>query len=293
MATQFSGGTYVNQTFTGDTIANIISNLQSNLTSAGWSVISGGGTTNVLMESATQTNVTNPVRVRLKTTGANCAGVTIENHAGTLAGVIGTGAMQGGMLLPAVSKTFRVIATRYHFLALAPGSTAARDFVMAGMPYVDPALAGVADIGYMMSNCQSDSSTTGYASFRSSASMNGAPGSYTLLYNASLWSNYSTGNGSVETLITTIGPGASSTAARHYRWANDDLLTSDVLLSWGLTSYTDEGKIRGQALDMIYISDAIAMDTTMTYNGHTWYNLTNNGTQSASQPRGGIWVAVS
>ena len=78
--------------------------------------------------------------------------------------------------------------------------------------------------------------------------------------------------------------------AAGYRWANDDINTSDVLLCSGLTLVTDEGKIKGQFYDMIYIGEAFAADATDTFNGHNWYNITGNNT---GNPRGGMWVATS
>src|SRR5438309_10759712 len=41
MATQYSGGTYINTTFTGDTKLNIANNVITNLLKAGWTAISG------------------------------------------------------------------------------------------------------------------------------------------------------------------------------------------------------------------------------------------------------------
>lgn len=296
----YSGGTYVNATFTGDTIANIITALQTQLTNAGWSVSSGGGTTNLLMQSATQTGVTNPLRVRIKTNSGTCAEVSIENQAGTLASTSSTSA--GGMLLPAASQTMRVIATKYWFACFVPGSSAARTFVYAGMPYVDASiLAGVTDIGFMFSNAQSEGSSGALNSFRTNAILTGSNvANYAVIYNASLFqNNNSTGNaqgsgnsaGGPECIITTQPAGGQNTLVRAYRWASDAFLTSDVLVCWGLTALSDEAKIRGQFFDLIYISEAVVIDATDTFSGHTWFNLTNNGTHLAGQyPRGGMWV---
>jgi hypothetical protein len=51
-----------------------------------------------------------------------------------------------------------------------------------------------------------------------------------------------------------------------------------------------EGKYRGMLYDAIYIPDAITLDTTDTFAGHTWVNMTSN---NAGPVRGGVWVATS
>jgi hypothetical protein len=99
-----------------------------------------------------QANVTNPIRIRAKDNRGNCIQFTIENTAGTLAGTSGTGNAQGGCLLPAAAKTFRILASQFHFMVFTPGVSAAREFVHCGMPYVPTDLTGVTDIGFVMSN---------------------------------------------------------------------------------------------------------------------------------------------
>ena len=61
-------------------------------------------------------------------------------------------------------------------------------------------------------------------------------------------------------------------------------------MQWGLTALTDEGKIKGQLFDIVWIGDAFVADSTDTFNGHDWYNLTSN---NIGNPRGGFWVATS
>jgi hypothetical protein len=113
----------------------------------------------MLLESATQANVTHPIRVRLKDNRGNCIQVSIENQAGSVVGGSSTGA--GGNLLPAAAKTFRMIATQYHFLCFTPATSAAREFVMAGMLYVPSFLTGITDHGYMFCNSFSDGNSAG------------------------------------------------------------------------------------------------------------------------------------
>ena len=377
MATQFSGGTYVNTTFTGNLKSDIMSNLKTQLATAGWTntalaagqgpgnvgtvtitiaspgvvtftshgflggeriifrttgalptgitagtvyfvkfidantfnfaTTSGGSNVNtsgsqsgthtlnsesILMTSATQANVTNPIRVRMKDNNANCVTFSIENTAGTVVGSNDT--TNGCHLLPATSQTFRVIATQYHFLVFYPGAlSAGRQFVMGGMLYVPSFLAGVTDQGYLFSNSQLDSSATASnGNIRVGPNTNTNTGNWQMIWNSNLLNNANnnnaTGVGCPQLVIATRPE--SSAAAASYRWANDDINTSDILHSSGLTATSDEGKIKGQFFDMVYIADAFAVDSTDIFNSHDWFNLTNNNT---SFPRGGIWVATS
>src|SRR4051812_47184678 len=101
MAIQYSGTNY-NSTFTctTGTRQEIVTGLQTALTAAGWTVISGSGTGNVLMESATTPAPQSLVmRVKLFDPGSgNCAQLVPRNQANTHA-------MSNYLpLLPAVGK---------------------------------------------------------------------------------------------------------------------------------------------------------------------------------------------
>lgn len=256
-------------------------------------------TESMLLQSATQSGVTNPVRMRIKDYLGVCAAIQVESFSGGQAGIINSGA--GGFILPVAAQTNRIIATKYWFYCLTPTTVVARSFVMGGMPYVDPTiLTGITDIGYMFSNAQFDGDTATRNSIRIASAINSGTGApnYTVLLNTSLWSNNNNNNGYATNApgypdnIFMAPPQSSGGNVKNYRWGNDAFLTSDVLVSWGTSSGTDEAKIRGQFYDMIYISESVTMDTTDTFNGHTWYNITHNGPVSNSYPRGGMWVRI-
>ena len=241
-----------------------------------------------LMQSATQANVTNPIRVRLKDNRGSCIQVSIENQAGTVQG--GNSTAAGGNLLPSTGRIFHIIATQYHFLCFSSITTVAREFVMAGMLYVPSFLTGVTDHGYMFCNSISDSSgLTGSMRTVANVYSSNTP-SAQLLWNANMCeqaNSQSIYSGMPLCLLTM----AWNASYSDYRWANDDILTSDVLLAANLsTPSSGEGKIKGQFFDMVYIADAFAGDSTDTFNSHTWYNITDNNT---GIPRGGMWVATS
>ena len=116
-------------------------------------------TQSTLLQSATQSNVTNPIRVRIKDNLGTCIQISVENQAGSVVG--GNSTSNGASLLPGTNKIFQILATQYHFLCFYNGASAgSRDFVWSGMLYTPSFLTGVTDSGFMISNSQSDSSTT-------------------------------------------------------------------------------------------------------------------------------------
>jgi hypothetical protein len=375
MATQFSGGTYVNMTFTGATRQNIQSNLKDQLVIAGWTNVAqaagqgpgnvgtftvtiaspgvvtfashgflggervilqttgalptglaantvyfikyvdgntfnlattlGGANINtsgsqsgthtinaesVLLQSATQPNVSNPIRVRLKDNRGSCLQVSIENTSGTIVGQNTT--TYGGNLLPGAAKVYRIIATRYHFFCFT-SATATREFVMAGMIYV-PSFLSCTDVGYMFSNGSSDASASYVASLRDNNYLvNGTnvPQSCQVIWNATLQETIQNSNhtGSPKPLLPVSATAAGTFNTSGYRWENDALLNADVLVCWA-GYYASEAKIKGQFFDMVYIADTFAQDTVDTFSGHSWLNL---GGASGGTFRASVWVAIN
>lgn len=383
MATQFSGGTYVNTTFTGAVRSDIQENLRAQLVTAGWSNVaqaSGQGpgkvatftvtiaspgvitltghgflgnervilqtsgalptglsvntvyfvkyvdantfklattaggadintsgsqsgthtlnTESMLLESATHANVTNAIRVRLKDNRGNCIQISIENPSGTRAGDNATSSSSAGNLLPAAAKTFRVIATKYQFMCFTAPTSAAREFVHAGLLYVPSFLGTISDAGFMFSNSTSDTSTSICSSIRSSTTLGALSPACQVIFNDSLFVNASgTGMGAQlgfpELIVLNPASTTGFNKSAHYRWHNDAILTGDVLLSVGLSALADEAKLRGQFFDLVYIPDNVTGDTTDTWASHNWFNITQGNAGSGTVARGGVWMATS
>lgn len=395
MSIPFSGGTYVNTTFLGETKQDAYTNLKTNLATAGWSravlgvgqgpgnvatvtitiaspgvvsfashgflgtervilqttgalptglsantvyfvlfvdansfrlATSSGGTAintsgsqsgvhtlyseSILFESATQSNVTNPIRVRLKDNRGTALVVTfsIENAAGSVVG--GSSGNAGGHIQMAAGITFRLVATKYHFMFMRNGAPSdARQWVWCGMPYVPTFLTSVTDVGFMFCNTDNDSrvqgSATGSVAVQSLRVCNmlttdsNASVNWQCIYNSGINENAANGNttalGSPFLLIPyplrNNSSIPSSVTAGSYRWAGDQINTAPVPISWGVSGTAVEAKIRGVAFDLTYIAEAYAVDSTDTFNGHSWININNNNT--AIPPRGGVWFATS
>jgi len=259
-----------------------------------------------LLESTTQTNVTNPIRVRLIDNVHNCIQVHIESQDGTIKSSNQTNQNYGGELYPNIGKTFGIIATQYHFLCFVVGAGVNRDFVMAGMLYVPSFITGIANVGYMLSNADSDGDTSLRSSFRVGVNLYGggtqvgnlnSNGNTEVIWDTNFLeggnsSNFCQLGGGPEIVIPEIGS-IYNLVTRGYLWANGDINTSDVLLTSGLTSQSDVGTLKGQFFDLIYVAEAFTIDATDTFNSHNWYNLTNNNNGASNYARGSMWIATS
>jgi hypothetical protein len=159
------------------------------------------------------------------------------------------------------------------------------------MVYVPSFISGVTDQSYVFAN--SWDGETGYVpnSFRNTMAIGTAWVSNT----QALWNNTISESDNNNTAYSGLPCAIFSQTQfwqytqQNYRWADNSLNASDVLLCHGWYSQA-EGKIRGQFYDMVYIGEAFALDTTDTFMGHTWVNMTNNQT---GIPRGGVWIATS
>jgi hypothetical protein len=258
----------------------------------------------VLLQSATQAYVANPIRVKLQDNLAalpGYIGVSIQNQAGTVVGSNNGGGNITPTLQMGPGKTWRIIATKYHFLCFTPAPSGSREFVMAGMVCVPSFLTGINDQGYVMGSGYSEADTSMRACMRNCTStsqnyvsQNGL--NVQLIWNGAYYENAYSWNtpGGCQYIFMNTGNYDSLGRNSNYRWANDQLLTSDVLLSSCLTtSASEEAKIKGQFFDLVYIGDAFAGDVLDSFNGHPWFNVTQNNTGGSFWPRGGFWVATA
>jgi hypothetical protein len=291
MAIQYSGSTIINTTFTGDTRANIASNVITQLLAAGWVNVSGSGNDQVLKCATTASGLTGlQIAVRVYDPGSgNCARVALRNVSGTRIGY-------DLYLLPAASKTFRIIANKYQFLCFTPGASAAREFVVAGQLYVPSWLTGTSiNAGFAHNNAQNDTDTTAYQCFRNALNCqkNGACNQTTLVSDTLLNQNGFTAI-STQRLAVLASSALADSSTAGYRWADNTLAVNDALVSSGLASTSDEAKIQGQMWDACVIGDSFTVDTTISLDGHTWWAITgSNGGTGGSQGRGTLFVAVT
>lgn len=284
MPIQYAGGTNVNNTFTQSgsaTRREIVDGIVTELGTAGWSTISGGGTGDVLLESAT-TPAGLKMRVRVLDPGSgNCAQVKVRNASNSISQ---SSAM---FLVPGNGKTWRVIANKYQCFVFVPGTSASREYAAWGVPYTSD--SNITTCFWAQGNAQSDTDTTVRPTFRTvlHTTFNFNCPISVCCVNDGWWENPANTNfsylfgGSQYLLIpsTAIGNHISSAG---YRWHDGNALIVEPLLSFGSVSSSDEGKVRGQLWDAFLTTEAYAVDTTLSgVDSKNWWCLTNNNTGAA------------
>lgn len=298
MALQYSGGTIVHTTFTctTGTRQEIVTGLQTALTSAGWTVTSGGGTGDVIMTSATTPQGLS-MSVRLHDPGSgSLARVYARNAAGS---IVATSHIP---LLTAAGKVYRVNACQYQCFIYTEGSTAAREFGAWGVLYIPSFLtSAITSCIWSCSNTDTESNTTVRPSFRTTlGGLNTSgneqqPYTFTSLngnnVNLTGFNTYSRG------MIRLVAPtGAIGVKPEDgYRWHDDSLQANEPLVAFGLSATTDEAKIRGQLWNACLLSQGYAPETTITLDGHNWTALTasNDGSGTYGIPKGTLFLATT
>ena len=297
---QYVGYEPIYQTFIGTAKQDIIDGIEAALLAAGWTTVSGSGTTNLLMQSdVTPDNL--QIRARIKDNTGNCATISIENVSGTKVGANTTSA--GGMLLPGAAKTFNVLANRYSAYVFTAGSVStAREFVMFGTVALPAHLSGViTECGYLQGNGLSDSSATLVDSFRTSLmstrAANNSCANLELLVNGSLIQNNNNSFPSVTGSLHFTFYGnvhTNNNTVAGYRWHDDSGHLFAPILNWGLAAFTDEGKARGYLWDAVLSTESYVADQTVTLDSYDFWIITNSNTGSGtlSSPRGSLLVVV-
>ncbi len=301
MAIQYSGIALVKTTFTGDTKQNIINGLETILLSASWTTISGHNTTNLLMQTVS-TPQSCQMRFRFKDNGGSCVQISVENVTGMVTGTNDTN--HGASLLPAAAKVWTVIASGYQFACFVAGMTNAREWAFGCVPWVPSFIASATTIiGFIQGNAGSDSDGSLRYSFRSPAGGSSEyPGNYSTIYagvkcetsGATNWGC----NGLCIPVMQLFAPGGYYTPNPINTWANGDFLAVDPLVAWADTDPYGNVMVRGQIWDAIYITGSVAVDTTATFDSHTWQNMAasnggaSNNTNTA-RTSGGLWLMTA
>ena len=300
---QYSGTQFTTSFATTGTKQDLIDDIETALLNggAGWTTVSGSGTTNLLMLSGTTPDGLQ-IRARFRDLAGTGVQVYMENADSTLADTIDIN--HGATLLATLGRTYTVIGSTYQFIIYATGLD--RGFVWVGIPDIPTFIAGTSEAGFLIANSisQADGSnrstiqTTGPAMFVSNNSGNSElllNGNYRSTTNAT---NQGSGNviGSPRLIINGIMANYDYTKASPtgYRWYDDTVMTGDVFIAWGLVNGGSEAKIVGQIYDAIFIGDAVAAGITATFDTNLFHNVTENNSGSAATiPSGGIWFAVN
>lgn len=254
MSIQYAGGTIVNTTYTSDgTRQGIVTALNTQLKNAGWSVISGDGTANVILQTAT-TPQNAFCQVNLVEPGSgNCAQVLFRNSTGSKIA-------NAAFLLPTNGSIFRILANKYQFFFFQSGianTAIARTCVMGGVLWLPTFMATYlgSDLQHWWShfNGTSDTTTTASPNFRTTVTglYTGASAGSAMMSSALL--NYTNGFflPSVRTLIHV------STNTLVPTWLDGSYPVADALVDWGASgSATGPTNCRGLIWDGIVLHGA-------------------------------------
>lgn len=298
VATTYTGGTNVSASFVTSTKANVRDNIETQLINAGWITISGSGTTNLLMQSAT-TPAGLRMRLRIRDNGNTCLVLSLENITGSRQHASSTNS--GAQLNPGSSRNWRILANKYQMFLFEPGGNVNRGFVGLGVPWIPTWLYGsIWECIWMSNNAASDGDTTARGSLRGelgTRSGNGT-GNQQFICNGNYWEiANNTGDdriGLLNLLVMWQGCVISRNALTWYRWHDDAAIITEPLIAFALIGYgSEEGKIRGQLWDSFISMEQYAVDTTTTVDGHNWWNVTNNQGGTNDLAHGSLFVATS
>ncbi len=298
---RYSGGTYVNTTFASDGTRQTLANgIETALLAAGFTTISGSGTTNLLMQSAS-TPHSHQMRFRFKA-NTGCVTISIENVGGTIVGSNSTTA--GAILNPVNGKTWQVIASQYQFCLFVVGEPdVPGEFAFGSVPWV-PSFITVTDVGLLFGNSGDNGFFGTRDTFRTSIGQ--ARSNSRTTYEA-VWDNLlETNNQSAQVpavpqlcveVMATIGAVTTSLAGFYLgplHWPGLNTNTHDAMMCWPLTE-SSEVLIRGQLWDALVLMDAFNNEATFSFDTHTWLNLTNNGVGGGNQAssRGSLVLVTS
>lgn len=277
MSIQYAGGTIVNTTFVSDgTRGNLISNLNTQLKNAGWTIVSGDGTGDVLVQSAT-TPAGLFIRFRLYDPGANnCAQITMKNN-GTPAALTSSIAY----VLPTNGKTFRIIANKYQFFMFSSGATyrkTNREIVMGGVPYMwdfnVAVLLSDFQCGWFVYNGESDTDVAAKSTWRDCLSFYTSSNktASSLLMNNML--NYTTYNHASPAISLPMFIEVYSNYG--YRLLDNSTTINEAIIGWasGIANNT-EIKFIGMLWDALVHGAVAAGESTISFDGRTYMAITD------------------
>ena len=260
------------------------------LVSAGWTTISGTGTGDVVLESADPAGAVPAIRMRLYDPGAgNCFRVSFRN-------VAATQISNDLFLLPGAAKTWRIIANEFQlFIFNTAATTTARNFVAGGVPAV-PSFLAPSVAWWGMGDSISDTDATFRATLRvrlgthrtGYGTPSGQTGTHACNWNGVLLNGFGSGNTFAAIRIIAPWDTYMSTSVVP-QFADDTFMVSDAWIGWGLAGDLDSSahRITGLVYDSIVVAGNVSADTTITFNGNSYYVVTQgaapvNGLGNAS-----------
>lgn len=292
MSLQYSGGTYINRTFSPATRQDWVNSVTQAVSDAGWTTISGapGSGSDVKFESAAA-NQGQKIRMRFLEPGSGtCAQVTMKNVPESITSQV---------FYANPTSTWRVIATKFHFFTFISGSGAritSRAFIAGGTiwsPTFMPYSSGDS-LGFLTGSAAADTDATAKSSWRCSLrdyDVSNTAGRFTGLVLNSLLDKSSYASTLDCPSIACWQGGNHALGNNSYRWGDGTLPAYEPLLCFSLVG-SGESKIYGQLYDALVMNEAWNSETSISYNGHTWLALTDQSTAGQAS-RNSLFLAVA
>jgi len=295
VAIQYATGTVLTASFTQitGTRAELADWIQSQLVLAGWAT-AGSASDYQLTTVTTPQGLAGRARVYDPGSG-NCTRVKFSNTAGSVT--------QAGdlFLLPAAAKLWRIIANGYQFFLFTPGVSAAREFACGGVPWV-PTFLGITECFWGMGNVEADAGATVRESFRTRLAGGSSvvtPANQVGVVNGSKMEANNAGAATVVGSITvgarfaSIWNNANPTFAT---WWDSSWVISEAILGWSTTTVvTGQPRWVGQIWDAIVLpgQTTLASDSTISFDGHSWWVITAANTGSSTNLPGNLLIAIN
>lgn len=311
MSISFSGGPIIFNSITSDTTSHLIGGIQTALVSAGWTVISGGATTNLVMQTVS-TPQGLAMRFKFHDNGYTVSSVaTIQISIQTTNGAtIGADNSSGNSPWLRVNTTtnYTIIAGPYYFWLVVPGSYADYGlFGFGGVPFIESFQTATTQLGYLVTQTKGIGAPTGVSpTFRinNSCCLQNQVAQTQLIYNT----NYISLDGSSQSGRNTQGDSGyirawlpafsqqycnATSGMNMVQFSDGSFATADPWVGWDSTTSVhpadtgDTSFIQGMLWDAVFIFDNSQIgDATTTFLGHNWYAISNLQTPT-------LWVATT
>lgn len=257
-----------------------------------------------VLESAT-TPQSLKARFRFRDNGGSCITASLESALSPLTVLGSNDTTNGCHILPATARTWRIICTGYYFWLMVPSIFRGfRDFLWGHVPWIPSTMTSVTfETACLFSHSFTDTTPTATASVSSFRNAGGnvvsaAVGNWQALWNGALCAN---ANNSLNSGVAGASPNtyfprfdgplaASSTLVLITKYSDGSFITCDPWLTFAVistspnTSIDNDVRIRGMLWDAVHVQDPTPTgDTTASFDGNTWYCLTN-----LAQPA--LWV---
>ncbi len=270
----YSGGNFhTSFTCAAGTRQEIVTGIQNALSANGWSVVSGGGSGDVVLQSATPTGGA-ALRLRVEDPGAgNCATCKIQQAGGG-------NESQAYYLLPGAGKVFNVWGCQYQaFVFTGSSKTNSREYFACGALYVPDWLRpSVSEALWANGNGLSDTEMSPAGTWRELLSCSGGGWvCHTAIVNgAKRERKLYGGPASEDLMLAAIGASGVGGGWPARRFIDNTGFQIDAWVSMHCTDTNEKGKFCGALWDAAVVSETFAGGTLKTIDGRSFYALTDS-----------------